>query len=97
MLLEGIHPKIVSEHLGHASISFTLEVYTHLLPDIQSEAAEAIDRILQTPPPNTSQPIRRKHPTHDGAPASLHRAFRGGKPTLPAGDTRVDTGVDADS
>jgi integrase len=47
MLLEGIHPKIVSERLGHASVSFTLEVYTHLLPDMQTEAAEAIDRILQ--------------------------------------------------
>jgi integrase len=51
MLLEGIHPKIVSERLGHASISFTLEVYTHLLPDMQTEAAEAIDRILQNAAP----------------------------------------------
>jgi integrase len=47
MLLEGIHPKIVSERLGHASVSFTLEVYTHLLPNMQTEAAEAIDRIIQ--------------------------------------------------
>ena len=51
MLLEGIHPKIVSERLGHASVSFTLEVYTHLLPDMQSEAADAIDRLLHNAAP----------------------------------------------
>jgi integrase len=49
LLLEGVHPKIVSERLGHASVSFTLEVYTHLLPDMQTEAADAIDRVLATP------------------------------------------------
>jgi integrase len=47
MLLEGIHPKIVSERLGHASIGITLDTYTHLLPSTQTEAAEAIDRIFQ--------------------------------------------------
>jgi len=46
MLLEGIHPKIVSERLGHASIGITLDTYTHLLPSMQTEAAEAIDRIF---------------------------------------------------
>jgi len=47
MLLEGIHPKIVSERLGHSTVSFTLDVYSHLLPDMQSEAAEAMDRVLR--------------------------------------------------
>ena len=46
-LAANVSPKVVSERLGHASVSFTLEVYTHLLPDMQTEAAEAIDRILQ--------------------------------------------------
>jgi len=46
LLLEGIHPKIVSERLGHASVSFTLDVYTHLLPGMQTEAADAMDRVL---------------------------------------------------
>lgn len=48
MLLEGIHPKIVSERLGHATIGITLDTYTHLLPSMQTEAAEAIDRIFTT-------------------------------------------------
>jgi integrase len=47
LLLEGVHPKIVSERLGHASVSFTLQAYTHLLPDMQNEAADAMDRVLR--------------------------------------------------
>ena len=47
MLLEGIHPKVVSERLGHATIGITLDTYTHLLPSMQNEAAEAIDRIFR--------------------------------------------------
>ena len=50
MLLEGIHPKIVSERLGHASIGITLDTYSHILPSMQSEAAEAIDRIFEHRP-----------------------------------------------
>jgi integrase len=46
MLQEGIHPKIVSERLGHASIGITLDIYTHVLPSMQAEAAEAVDGIL---------------------------------------------------
>jgi integrase len=47
MMLEGVHPKIVSERLGHSTVSFTLDVYSHLLPDMQAEAADAMDRILR--------------------------------------------------
>ena len=47
MLLEaGINPKIVSERLGHASIATTMDIYSHVLPDIQDQAALAIDRKL---------------------------------------------------
>jgi integrase len=38
----GIHPKIVSERLGHASIGITLEIYSHALPNMQAEAAETV-------------------------------------------------------
>jgi integrase len=37
---------VVSERLGHANIGITLDTYSHVLPDIQDVAAEAIDRIL---------------------------------------------------
>ena len=43
----GIHPKIVSERLGHASIGITLDTYSHVLPGLQEAAAERFDRMLE--------------------------------------------------
>lgn len=34
MLLQGVHPKVVSEMLGHASVAITLTLYSHVLPDM---------------------------------------------------------------
>jgi integrase len=34
MLLKGIHPKVVSEMLGHTTIGITLDLYSHVLPDM---------------------------------------------------------------
>ncbi len=50
MLRADIHPKVVSERLGHATVSFTLDTYSHVLPDMQRDAAVALDRMLQRPP-----------------------------------------------
>jgi integrase len=47
MLAAGIHPKIVSERLGHASIGITLDTYSHVLPGLQEAAAERFDRMLE--------------------------------------------------
>jgi len=44
LLQDGLNPKIVSERLGHASIVLTLDTYSHVLPDMQSEAAESLQR-----------------------------------------------------
>lgn len=41
-LTAGIHVKVVSERLGHASVSITLDTYSHVLPGLQAEAAEKI-------------------------------------------------------
>jgi integrase len=46
MLLQGVHPKIVSERLGHASIGITLDTYSHVLPTMQTEAARAFDELF---------------------------------------------------
>jgi integrase len=46
MLQQGIHPKIVQERLGHASIMLTLNTYSHVLPSIQAEAAQKMDNLL---------------------------------------------------
>jgi integrase len=52
MLKAGIHPKVVSERLGHANIGITLDIYSHVLPGMQEAAAEKFDRIFE---PDASQ------------------------------------------
>lgn len=51
LLRANVHPKIVQERLGHSNISLTLDTYSHLLPDAQDEAADAIDRAWKTANP----------------------------------------------
>ena len=46
MLKQGIHPKIVFERLGHSTIGITLDTYTHVLPNMQKEAADRFDQLL---------------------------------------------------
>jgi len=40
--MQGIHPKIVQERLGHSSIQITLDTYSHVAPGLQDAAAQAI-------------------------------------------------------
>ena len=46
LLKANIHPKIVSERLGHATIGITLDTYSHLMPGMQEQAALSIDAAL---------------------------------------------------
>ena len=46
LLSENVHPKVVQETLGHSTIAVTLDMYSHVSPDIQAEAAAAMDRIF---------------------------------------------------
>ena len=46
LLLAGENPKVVSERLGHASITLTLDTYSHVLPSMQQRAAEKLEAIL---------------------------------------------------
>jgi integrase len=46
LLKAGIHPKIVSERLGHANIGITLDTYSHVLPGLQERAAECFDNLV---------------------------------------------------
>ena len=45
-LATGIHPKVVSERLGHSSVAITLDTYSHLTPGLQEDAAERLGEIL---------------------------------------------------
>jgi integrase len=48
LLEQGVHPKVVSEMLGHSTIAITLDLYSHVTPTMQKQAAEAMDRLLST-------------------------------------------------
>jgi integrase len=49
LLSEGVDIKTIQEILGHSSITVTMDVYAHVLPDMQAEAAAAMDRIFSNP------------------------------------------------
>ncbi|MDR6883042.1 tyrosine-type recombinase/integrase [Bacillus sp. 3255] len=46
MLRQGVHPKVVSERLGHSTITLTLDTYSHLLPNMQEEAADSLESTI---------------------------------------------------
>jgi len=45
-LTVGVSPKVVSEQLGHTSAAFTLDVYSHVLPHMQDDAAAKVEAVL---------------------------------------------------
>lgn len=46
LLLAGVHPKVVSERLGHSTIQITLDTYSHVLPSLQRGASDIVDQML---------------------------------------------------
>jgi integrase len=84
-LRAGVHAKIVSERLGHASISLTLDVYSHVLPALDSLAAEQIATLLL--PDSSTQdyeqmrmiggrrPLRLHQPTGNDSDAQAAQSF----------------------
>jgi integrase len=48
LLCMGIHPKIAQERLGHSTVSITLDLYSHVLPGMQEDAASKIDAAIRT-------------------------------------------------
>jgi integrase len=46
LLKQGVHPKIVQERLGHASIQITLDTYSHVAPGLQEAAAAGFDKMV---------------------------------------------------
>ncbi len=50
MLAQGVHPKVVQERLGHASISITLDTYSAVIPGLQREAARLIEAVTAARP-----------------------------------------------
>jgi integrase len=46
LLEHGVHPKVVSEALGHASIGITLDTYSHVMPTMSQVAADALEEVF---------------------------------------------------
>ncbi len=44
----GVHPKVVSERLGHATTSITLDIYSHVQPELDAEAATTVAQLFST-------------------------------------------------
>jgi integrase len=47
LLAAGVHPKVVQERLGHSQIGITLDIYSHVLPSMQVEAAARLNGMMQ--------------------------------------------------
>lgn len=47
LLSMGVHPKVVQEILGHSEISMTMDIYSHVLPTMQKDAMERLNKAFQ--------------------------------------------------
>jgi integrase len=65
LLSEGVHPKIVSEMLGHTEIGITLNLYSHVTPAMHESASGALGRLLD-----------QRGPEHDQAGPGSGRSLR---------------------
>jgi integrase len=45
-LAAGVNPKVVSERLGHATVGFTLDRYSHVMPGLQADAAARVAALI---------------------------------------------------
>jgi integrase len=49
LLVQGVHPRVVMETLGHSQISLTMNTYSHVLPALQRDAADLMEAVLSAP------------------------------------------------
>jgi integrase len=47
LLASGVHPKVASERLGHSKVGITLDLYSHVLPGMQEDAAARVDEAFR--------------------------------------------------
>ena len=46
LLAQGVSPRYITELLGHSQVSFTMQTYAHILPEVQKQVATKMDEIL---------------------------------------------------
>ena len=66
MLMKGAKPKVISEALGHASMAFTMDVYSHILSGMQEDAMALLDEVL--PPGVIASDQRQSGDAHYNVP-----------------------------
>lgn len=47
MLAEGVPPRVIMETLGHSNIGMTMNLYAHVVPSLQRDAADRMDEVLR--------------------------------------------------
>lgn len=50
LLQAGVHPKVVQSRLGHSKVGVTLDIYSHVLPTMDAEAADTLANMITKPP-----------------------------------------------
>jgi len=50
LLAQGVSPRYIADLLGHSQVSFTMQTYAHVLPQVQRDVAVKMDDILQPAP-----------------------------------------------
>jgi integrase len=58
LLANGVHPKVASERLGHSKVGITLDLYSHVLPNMQTDAVARVDEALQVAIDKRTKTIR---------------------------------------
>jgi integrase len=64
-LAAGIPAKVVSERLGHATIAITLGTYSHVIPGMDAQAANAVASLILDGPAQTERPGPKPGPSTD--------------------------------
>ncbi|MDA1127251.1 MAG: site-specific integrase [Chloroflexi bacterium] len=54
LLTAGVHPKVVSERLGHSNIAITMDTYSHVMPGLQEEAVLGLDALVTIKRPSAT-------------------------------------------
>jgi integrase len=70
LLSSGVHPKVASERLGHSRVGITLDLYSHVLPGMQEDAAARVDDALRQALQRRAQEALGSKPVANGLSAS---------------------------
>jgi integrase len=56
--MQGVHPRVVQQRLGHANVAITLGVYSHVLPGLDEAAAQRFESALDDAPKPLEKTVR---------------------------------------